>query len=189
MRPRSLSKRSLFVLATCRIQLKIAPLPVSEAVAARRLCHPRGHNGPANLCLNDRAFNVVASKLPTAFPNPAARSLACRPLPGVITTGTRRFTLARTTPLKSQGFYTGPAIPATQAAAGSGARPSSPLRAVHGIPYQPVQLLKAVCLRVNKVADGAGPVGAVVGFVHDKGVCIREPAITQPLHMLLQLGH
>jgi hypothetical protein len=63
---------------------------VSEGVAARRLCHPRGHHGPANLFLNDRAVEVVAPLLPTAFPNPAARSLACRPLPGVITTGTRR---------------------------------------------------------------------------------------------------
>ncbi len=26
---------------------------VSEGVAARRLCHPRGHHGPANLFLND----------------------------------------------------------------------------------------------------------------------------------------
>jgi hypothetical protein len=44
---------------------------VSEGVAARRLCHPRGHHGPANLLLNDRAIEVVAPLLPTAFPNPA----------------------------------------------------------------------------------------------------------------------
>ena len=45
---------------------------VSEGVAVRRLCHPRGHHGSANLFLNDRAIEVVAPLLPTAFPNPAA---------------------------------------------------------------------------------------------------------------------
>ena len=100
---------------------------VSEGVAARRLCHPRGHHGPVNLFLNDRAIEVVAPLLPTAFPNPAARSLACRPLPGVITTGTRRFTLARATPLRSPpGFHPTRTAPSPQPAAGSGVEPHHP---------------------------------------------------------------
>jgi hypothetical protein len=102
---------------------------VSEAVAASRHCHPRGHHGPANIFLNDRAIELVATLLPTASPNPAALSLACRPLPGVITTGTRRFTLARTTRT----------APATKAAAGSGDGPRPPQRTVHGIPNLTVQ--------------------------------------------------
>jgi hypothetical protein len=69
---------------------------VSEGVAARRLCHPRGHHGPGNLFLNDRAIEVVAPLLPTAFPNPA---------PVIHPTRT---------------------APATQAAAGSGDGPSPP---------------------------------------------------------------
>jgi len=44
---------------------------VSEAVAARRHCHPRGHHGPANLFLNDRAIEVVAPLLPTCWVSPA----------------------------------------------------------------------------------------------------------------------
>jgi len=92
---------------------------VSEGVAARRLCHPRGHHGPANLLLNDRAIEVVAPLLPTAFPNPA---------PVIHPTRT---------------------APAAQAAAGSGAGPRR-------LPALLVQPLQAVCLRVNKDADGAG---------------------------------
>jgi len=40
--------------------------------------------------------------------------------------------------------------------------------AVHGIPDLPVQLLQAVCLRVDGGSHGAGPIGAVVGLLHDK---------------------
>ena len=40
--------------------------------------------------------------------------------------------------------------------------------AVHGIPDLPVQLLQAVGLRVDGRAHGAGPIGAVVGLLHDK---------------------
>lgn len=140
---------------------------------------------------------MVAPLLPTAFPNPAARSLACRPrtssrwlrsgvisrqtmagVPssctstvwtsaGVITTGTRRFTLARTTPLRYGGS------PLTQGSPPQSFTPPSRLLppmmqpdqgrglallkvTVHGIPDLAVQRLQAVCLRVNGGADGAG---------------------------------
>ena len=40
--------------------------------------------------------------------------------------------------------------------------------AVHGIPELLVQILQAVCLRVDGRSHGAGPIGAVVGLLHDK---------------------
>ena len=59
---------------------------VSEGVAAHRLGHPRGHHGPPNLFLNDRAIQVVAPLLPTGLVSP---SLALRedPLPGPLPVG------------------------------------------------------------------------------------------------------
>jgi hypothetical protein len=48
--------------------------------------------------------------------------------------------------------------------------------AVHGIPDLPVQLLQAVRLRVDGRCHGAGPVGAVVGFLHDKKDFVHGPS-------------
>ena len=74
---------------------------------------------------------------------------------GVITTGTRRFTLARTTPLRYPGSTPSTCLlpPMLQLDQGWGLALLKV--AVHGIPDLPVQLLQAVCLRVNGGADGA----------------------------------
>jgi len=47
--------------------------------------------------------------------------------------------------------------------------------AMHGIPDLPVQLLQAVCLRVDGRSHGAGPKGAVVSLVHDKQDLVHVP--------------
>jgi hypothetical protein len=139
---------------------------VSEAVAASRHCHPRGHHGPANIFLNDRAIELVATLLPTASPNPAALSLACRPLPGVITTGTRRFTLARTTRT----------APATKAAAGSGDGPSPPQRGSARHPE-------------SHCAAPPGCLPPCAWSCRRRCISMREPALTHSLHKLLQFQH
>jgi hypothetical protein len=124
---------------------------VSEGVAARRLCHPRGHHGPANLFLNDRAIEVVAPLLPTAFPNPAARSLACRSLPRCHHHGHP--------PLHAcphQSSTPPSRLPPPNLQPDQGWSLTILKVAVHGIPDLPLPLLQSLCLSVNKDADGAG---------------------------------
>lgn len=156
MRTRSLLKRFLFVLATCCNQLKIEPLPLPEGVAARRLCHPRGPHGPANLCLNDRAHEVVATLLPTSprflitVKQPTDDGLVCR-----------RAVLAPSSPSlritgggrggSSQGQQFLPPILRPNQGQGLALLKV----AVHSIPGLAVQFLQAGCLRVNGGADGA----------------------------------
>jgi hypothetical protein len=99
---------------------------VSEGVAARRLCHTRGHHGPANLFLNDRAIEVVAPLLPTAFPNPAARSLACRSLPRCHHHGHPPLHAGPHHRVEVPGIHPTITVPATHAATGSGVGPRPP---------------------------------------------------------------
>jgi hypothetical protein len=141
---------------------------VSEGVAARRLCHPRGHHGPANLFLNDRAIEVVAPLLATGLPQ-SRRQIAEVQAPhllqmadvlsscsstfwssaGVITTGTRRFTLARTTPLRSPGSTSSTRLlsPTMQPDQGRGLALLK--LTVHSIPDLALQPLQAACLGVE----------------------------------------
>ena len=93
---------------------------------------------------------MVAPLLPTAFPNPAVRSLACRPRTS------SSLTLARTTPLRSPGSTPSTWLlpPMLQPDQGRGLALLKVT--VHGIPNLAVQRLQAVSLRVNGGADGAG---------------------------------
>ena len=99
---------------------------------------------------------------------PSSCSSAFYTSAAVNTTGTRRFTLARTTPLRSPGSTprSRPLPPMLQPDQGRG---RALLKvALHGISDLPLQQLQAVCLRVNGGADGAGPVGGLIGLVYDK---------------------
>lgn len=149
---------------------------VSEGVAARRLCHPRGHHGPANLFLNDRAIEVVAPLLPTAFPNPAAWSLACRPLARCHHHGFPPLHAGPHHPVEVPGIHLSHTAHAPQPAAGSGVEPHHP---------------QSGSARHTGSPAAAAPVSLppYEWSCRRRWQCIREPAMTQPLHMLLQLRH
>jgi len=87
---------------------------------------------------------------------PSSCSSALCTSAAVNTTGTRRFMLARTTPLRSPGS-TPPSRHLPPTLQPDQGRDRALLKvAVHGISDLPLQLLQAVYFRVNGGSDGAG---------------------------------
>ena len=142
---RSAGLRMPGVVNECRKVWQLAGFAIPEATTARRTSF---------LTIEPSRWWRPCCPRPSLTPPPDLwHAGRCQ---GVITTGTRRFTLARTTALRSPGS-TPPSRfrpPMLQPDQGLGLVHLKV--AVHGISAFLVQTLQAVCLRVNKDADGAG---------------------------------